>query len=220
MSVRTPDADTERARNLFRVRRRPRRSPLVAHMGPPRCYGASSCASWSASTAAAPAGGRRAAHATEQGAQSTVQRERLSAGQRGRAQRLGRQLDDTPGCRKAAPASKKQATLASFLGRAPCPPSPGAGGPSSSAATAARRHSRTAGPAVAIVGHASTGKRAARGPAHASPQISATMLQKRIAEFPDSLLVVKASYLFCSACCVQVRCDVPQVCSQAASSHR
>jgi hypothetical protein len=42
---------------------------------------------------------------------------------------------------------------------------------------------------------ASTGKRAARGPAHASPQISAAKLQKRIPEFPDSSLVVKAGYL-------------------------
>jgi hypothetical protein len=47
---------------------------------------------------------------------------------------------------------------------------------------------------------ASTGKRATRGPAHASQQISAAKLQKRIAEFTDSFLVVKAGYLFCSAC--------------------
>jgi hypothetical protein len=53
---------------------------------------------------------------------------------------------------------------------------------------------------------ASTGKRAARGPAHASPQISAAKLQKRIAEFPGSFLVVKAGYLFCSACKCAVTC--------------
>jgi hypothetical protein len=86
--------------------------------------------------------------------------------------------------------------------------------PSSSAATAARRHSHTAWPALAIVGHRARARTQAqacvhgqaRGPAHSSPQISAAKLQKRIAEFPDSFLVVKAGYLYLF--CLASKCAV------------
>jgi hypothetical protein len=174
-------------------------------MGPPRCYGASSCASCGASSAAAPAGGRRAAHATEQGEQSIVQCERVSVGQRGRAQRLGRQLDDRPACRKAAPAFEKEATLVSFLGGALCPSRPGAGGPSSSA--------------LAIVGHRARARtqtqfcihwqaRGARPCACIAADLSrqAAEAHRRV---PGQLSRCEGRLPLLLG--VQVRCDVPQV---------